>query len=175
MNAVGPWFGCMPCCHGAGGLAAQVRFGARSGAAPMLLGAVTAVAGVLFGSSLFELLRRFPEPLLGVMLLFSGCELACTASKLPSDKPQWCVPRCSRVLVLHCTPLLSACLCALLIPAPVGEASTQPLVFFCVQSCLHPQRLARPPTSCAIPVCPDHVRLHRCPGCEPLCHFAPSK
>jgi len=25
MNMVGAWFGAMPCCHGAGGLAAQVR------------------------------------------------------------------------------------------------------------------------------------------------------
>ncbi len=25
MNLVGAWFGAMPCCHGAGGLAAQVR------------------------------------------------------------------------------------------------------------------------------------------------------
>ena len=24
MNLVGPWFGALPCCHGAGGLAAQV-------------------------------------------------------------------------------------------------------------------------------------------------------
>lgn len=26
MNMVGAWFGAMPCCHGAGGLAAQVRY-----------------------------------------------------------------------------------------------------------------------------------------------------
>lgn len=90
MNAVGPWFGCMPCCHGAGGLAAQVRFGAKSGVAPMLLGVAKAFAGLLFGSSLFELFRKFPEPLLGVMLVFSGVELASTASKLPQDKAQWC-------------------------------------------------------------------------------------
>jgi MFS superfamily sulfate permease-like transporter len=29
MNLVGCWFGAMPCCHGAGGLAAQHKFGAR--------------------------------------------------------------------------------------------------------------------------------------------------
>lgn len=35
MNLVGCWFGCMPCCHGSGGLAAQVRlFGGRGGGAP---------------------------------------------------------------------------------------------------------------------------------------------
>ena len=25
MNLIGPWLGALPCCHGAGGLAAQVR------------------------------------------------------------------------------------------------------------------------------------------------------
>lgn len=91
MNALGPWFGCMPCCHGAGGLAAQVRFGAKSGVAPMLLGLVKACAGLLFGSSLFELFQLFPEPLLGIMLVLSGVELASTASNLPHDKVEWCV------------------------------------------------------------------------------------
>jgi hypothetical protein len=89
MNAIGPWFGAMPCCHGAGGLAAQARFGARSGAAPMLLGAVKLAAGLAFGSSLLELLRAFPKALLGVMLVFSGGELASTASKLPADRRYW--------------------------------------------------------------------------------------
>ncbi|CAH8277451.1 unnamed protein product [Arabidopsis lyrata] len=31
MNLIGCWFGAMPVCHGAGGLAGQYRFGARSG------------------------------------------------------------------------------------------------------------------------------------------------
>ena len=55
MNAVGPWFGVMPCCHGAGGLAAQVRFGARSGAAPMVLGVAKLAAGLLLGLSLIHI------------------------------------------------------------------------------------------------------------------------
>ncbi|MCF7643722.1 putative sulfate/molybdate transporter, partial [Acinetobacter johnsonii] len=38
MNLTGTWFGAMPVCHGAGGLAAQFRFGARSGASVILLG-----------------------------------------------------------------------------------------------------------------------------------------
>lgn len=39
MNLVGCWFGAMPVCHGAGGLAAQHVFGARGGGAVVLLGA----------------------------------------------------------------------------------------------------------------------------------------
>lgn len=71
-------------------LSMQVRFGAKSGVAPMLLGVGKVCAGLLFGSSLFELLRLFPPPLLGVMLVLSGVELASTASKLPQDKAEWC-------------------------------------------------------------------------------------
>ena len=50
----------------------QVRFGARSGAAPILLGVGKLLAGLLFGSSLLALLQAFPKSLLGAMLIFSG-------------------------------------------------------------------------------------------------------
>ncbi|GAB4819782.1 hypothetical protein N2152v2_006828 [Parachlorella kessleri] len=79
MNLVGGWFGAMPCCHGAGGLAAQTRFGASTGAAPMFLGLVKLSLGLLFGSSLFRLLQSFPQPLMGAMLVYAGIELAAVA------------------------------------------------------------------------------------------------
>ena len=41
-------FGAMPMCHGAGGLAAQFRFGARTGLAPVIFGAVLLVLSVGF-------------------------------------------------------------------------------------------------------------------------------
>lgn len=76
MNIIGAWFGVMPCCHGAGGLAAQVKFGAKTGTAPILLGLAKILLGLIFGSSLFKILHQFPPPLLGSMLVFSGVELA---------------------------------------------------------------------------------------------------
>jgi len=109
MNAVGPWLGCMPCCHGAGGLAAQARFGACSGAAPMLLGAVKLAAGAAAGSSLLPLLRAFPQPLLGVLLVFSGAELATTASKLPQDKRYWRGPLSPQTLRNPCRVQVLQC------------------------------------------------------------------
>jgi MFS superfamily sulfate permease-like transporter len=81
MNLVGCWFGAMPSCHGAGGLAAQVRFGARWGTAPIFLGLIKIFLSLLFGSSLFSLLQDFPTPLLGAMLFFSGIELASVAKQ----------------------------------------------------------------------------------------------
>jgi hypothetical protein len=53
----------------------------RWGAAPVVLGCTKLLLGLLLGSSLFTLLRAFPQPLLGAMLTFSGIELACSASK----------------------------------------------------------------------------------------------
>ena len=47
MNLFGIWFGAMPVCHGSGGLAAQYRFGARSGASIILLGLVKLLIGLL--------------------------------------------------------------------------------------------------------------------------------
>lgn len=77
MNLVGCWLGAMPVCHGAGGLAGQYRFGARTGASVALLGALKLALGLaLGGSSLLALLQAFPIGLLGVLLLFAGVELA---------------------------------------------------------------------------------------------------
>jgi len=76
MNLVGSWFGAMPCCHGAGGLAGQYKFGGRSGGCVALLGAAKLVLGLVLGSSLAHILRQFPVGILGVLLLFAGIELA---------------------------------------------------------------------------------------------------
>jgi MFS superfamily sulfate permease-like transporter len=76
MNLVGGWFGAMPVCHGSGGLAAQYRFGARSGSSIIVLGIFKIILGLIFGESLVGLLRQYPKSLLGVMVLAAGLELA---------------------------------------------------------------------------------------------------
>jgi MFS superfamily sulfate permease-like transporter len=76
MNLVAGWFGGMPMCHGAGGLAGQYRFGARTNGSILVLGAAKLVLALLAGSSLMALCRAFPGSVLGVMLAFSGIELA---------------------------------------------------------------------------------------------------
>ncbi|GJC98043.1 sulfate transporter [Colletotrichum higginsianum] len=76
MNLIGTWWGAMPVCHGAGGLAAQYRFGARSGASVIVLGLFKIVLGVIFGNSLIDLLKHYPKSLLGVMVIAAGLELA---------------------------------------------------------------------------------------------------
>lgn len=76
MNLVSCWFGSMPACHGSGGLAAQYRFGARSGASVVVLGLVKLLLGLCVGDALVDLLSAFPKSLLGVMVIAAGVELA---------------------------------------------------------------------------------------------------
>ena len=76
MNLVCCPFGAMPMCHGAGGLAGQYRFGARTGGSVVMLGAAKIALALLLGGSLLVWLREYPQSVLGVLLLFSGLELA---------------------------------------------------------------------------------------------------
>jgi predicted benzoate:H+ symporter BenE len=75
MNLAGAAIGVMPCCHGAGGLAAHYHFGARRGAATAFLGVCKLVSGLVFGGSLLTLLEEFPKTVLGVMLGAASVEL----------------------------------------------------------------------------------------------------
>jgi hypothetical protein len=76
MNLCCAPFGAIPMCHGAGGLAAQYGFGARTGGSVVMLGAVKVVAGLAFGSALVGLLQSYPLAVLGPMLVIAGAELA---------------------------------------------------------------------------------------------------
>ena len=76
MNMLGSTIGGVPMCHGAGGMAAQMSFGARTGGAPVILGAILVVLALFFSDSIGTLLRLFPAPVLGVMLFLAGIQLA---------------------------------------------------------------------------------------------------
>ncbi|EEF45943.1 sulfate transporter, putative [Ricinus communis] len=97
MNLVGCWFGAMPCCHGAGGLAGQYKFGGRSGGCVALLGAAKAILGLLIGSSLVMILDQFPVGVLGVLLLFAGVELAMTSRDMNTKEESFVMLICTAV------------------------------------------------------------------------------
>ncbi|OQD81932.1 hypothetical protein PENANT_c024G11478 [Penicillium antarcticum] len=88
MNLLGCWFGAMPVCHGSGGLAAQYRFGARSGASVIFLGGLKLIIGLLFGETLVDLLKRFPGAFLGVMVIAAGVELLSVGESLNTTGAQ---------------------------------------------------------------------------------------
>jgi SulP family sulfate permease len=66
----------MPMCHGAGGLAAHYRFGARTGGSNIIIGTLFLIIALLFGKIGVSLLSSIPNAVLGVLLLFAGLELA---------------------------------------------------------------------------------------------------
>jgi MFS superfamily sulfate permease-like transporter len=76
MNLVACWFGGMPMCHGAGGLAGQYRFGARTNGSILFLGVVKVLLAIFLGASLMALCEALPASVLGVLLAFAGMELA---------------------------------------------------------------------------------------------------
>jgi MFS superfamily sulfate permease-like transporter len=68
--------GALPMCHGAGGLAAHWRFGARSGTAPLLLGLALLAVALLPGGLGLALLAAIPAAALGALLVVAAGELA---------------------------------------------------------------------------------------------------
>lgn len=76
MNLALSPFGALPMCHGAGGLVAHHRFGARSGGAPLMLGLLLVILALLPGGVGFQLLGLIPAAGLGALLLFAAIELA---------------------------------------------------------------------------------------------------
>ncbi|XP_030543047.1 molybdate transporter 1 [Rhodamnia argentea] len=97
MNLVGCWFGAMPCCHGAGGLAGQYKFGGRSGGCVAILGAAKLILGLVLGSSIVKVLDQFPVGMLGVLLLFAGIELAMAARDMNSKEEAFVMLICAAV------------------------------------------------------------------------------
>jgi SulP family sulfate permease len=69
------FFGAVPMCHGTGGLAAHYRFGARTGGAPVMIGALFVIMALVFGELGFTILALIPNSVLGVLLVFAGLEL----------------------------------------------------------------------------------------------------
>lgn len=75
VNLVAPLFGGIPACHGCGGLAGHYAFGARTGGSVVLYGALYVLLGLFLSKPLGEVLKIFPQPILGVVLLFEALTL----------------------------------------------------------------------------------------------------
>lgn len=75
MNLVLPFFGGMPMCHGAGGLAGQYYFGARTGGTNIIEGVLELFFGLFPAGSIASLFVAFPSAIIGGMMLLVGVEL----------------------------------------------------------------------------------------------------
>jgi MFS superfamily sulfate permease-like transporter len=75
INLVTPFFGGMPMCHGAGGLAGQYFFGARTGGANILEGLLEITMGLFLAQSIAGIFAAFPLAIVGAMMFLVGIEL----------------------------------------------------------------------------------------------------
>ncbi|MDK2890052.1 MAG: hypothetical protein PWR21_684 [Methanoculleus sp.] len=82
MNLVSTPFGGFPMCHGAGGLAAMYRFGARTGGANIVAGIFILIFAVAFAPP--EVLTLIPFGVFGALLVFVALELGKHSAKTES-------------------------------------------------------------------------------------------
>src|SRR4030043_2338223 len=86
MNLISASIGGVPLCHGAGGMAGHLRFGARTGGALVILGMIVLLIGLFLSDSVVLLFQVFPRPILGVILFFAGVELALVIKDIKLQK-----------------------------------------------------------------------------------------
>ncbi|MDJ0621534.1 MAG: putative sulfate/molybdate transporter [Desulfocapsaceae bacterium] len=72
------FLGGIPMCHGAGGLASRYRFGARTGGSNLIIGTIFIILVLVFGQNIQAVLHFIPLSVLGVLLVFAGCQLSLT-------------------------------------------------------------------------------------------------
>jgi hypothetical protein len=82
INVVAAAVGGPPLCHGAGGLAAQYFYGARTVWKNIIEGTIALALGLFFAPGLGSFLAAFPAPLLGALLLLVALELLSSAQGL---------------------------------------------------------------------------------------------
>jgi MFS superfamily sulfate permease-like transporter len=86
MNLTSAVLGGVPMCHGAGGMAGHVAFGARTGGAPIILGSLLLGLALFFSASIHALFDVFARPVLGVILFLAGAQLALGSCDFSKNK-----------------------------------------------------------------------------------------
>ena len=80
------FLGGIPMCHGAGGLAAHYRFGARTAGSNLIIGGIFVLLALVFGENIVAILNLLPFSLLGVLLVFAGLQLTLMIQDLQDRK-----------------------------------------------------------------------------------------
>jgi len=88
MNCGSAMLGGVPMCHGAGGMAGHVAFGARTGGAPIILGTILLLLAIGFSGSITIIFGLLPQAILGVILFLTGSQLALGSCEFSKDKAE---------------------------------------------------------------------------------------
>ncbi|WP_320009365.1 putative sulfate/molybdate transporter [Maridesulfovibrio sp.] len=87
-NGFAAMVGGMPVCHGAGGLAAHYRFGARTCGSNIIIGVLFVLLAIGFGPESVKVLQLIPMGVLGVLLVFAGLQLIMAARDITGRPAQ---------------------------------------------------------------------------------------
>lgn len=85
-NCLSFLLGGMPLCHGAGGLAAHYRFGARTAGSNIMIGCIFLMLALFLGNNIVGFLNLLPMSILGILLVFAGAQLTLTIMDLETRK-----------------------------------------------------------------------------------------
>ncbi|MFP5041532.1 putative sulfate/molybdate transporter [Parasediminibacterium sp. JCM 36343] len=91
MNLIMPFFSGIPCCHGAGGMVGHYTFGGRTGGSVIMYGLFYIILGVFFGHSFENIIKVFPLPVLGVILIFEGLSLILLVRDIMGDRKNFVI------------------------------------------------------------------------------------
>lgn len=86
LNLFSSSVGGIPMCHGAGGMAGHVAFGARTGGATVILGVILLFLALFMSGSVQTLFSVLPKAILGVILFLTGAQLALGSCEFSKDK-----------------------------------------------------------------------------------------
>lgn len=91
MNLVSPFASGIPVCHGSGGFAGHYAFGGRTGGSVILYGALFLALGLFFSAGFAQVVKVFPLPMLGVLLLFEGLALVVLVRDLGGSRSEFSI------------------------------------------------------------------------------------
>ncbi|MDQ7727016.1 putative sulfate/molybdate transporter [Halomonas sp. SpR8] len=97
-------FGALPMCHGAGGVTAHYRFGARSGAAPLMLGLALIAFALIPGGVGLTIISAIPVAGLGALLFVTAGQLAVTKRLFDCKRSCWPVIAITTVITVLVDP-----------------------------------------------------------------------
>ncbi len=86
MNLFSGSVGGVPMCHGAGGMAGHVAFGARTGGSLIVLGILLLGLAIFLSGSVSTIFRIIPPEVMGVVLFLAGAQLALGSCDFSRDK-----------------------------------------------------------------------------------------
>jgi MFS superfamily sulfate permease-like transporter len=88
LNCFSASVGGIPMCHGAGGMAGHVAFGARTGGATIILGIILLLLALFLSGSVQTLFSFLPKAILGVILFITGAQLALGSFDFSKDRAE---------------------------------------------------------------------------------------